>query len=392
MKLFGKLDPAAAMIAGAVILAALVYVVWPSGGTRTINADFSRTVSVYQGSDVKILGVAVGKVVSVTPQGTTVRVKMQYSDKYTLPKDVQAVIISPSIVGDRFVQLTSKTGFGPKYTGSAAFPNGGTLDVKNTAVPLELDEIYGSLSQLTAALGPNGANAPGPNGQPGALSRLLDSTARNFGGQGANFNATIQNLGALSQTLLDNKDQLFGAQAAVEQFVNALAANDTTVRQFSESLAQGASMLSGDRQDLANAMDNLATALDQVRTFVADNQASLTSNIAGLTQISETLVSRRNELAEILRTAPLALNNLALAYNGAAGTLDTRANVGETVNQLSASPTAVLCRFFQAAVGSNATCPLQGLGLPRASFDQIKQAQQANRQAVDVTLGGLVTP
>lgn len=392
MKLFQKLDPAAAMIAGAVILAALIYVVWPSGGTRTINADFSRTVSVYQGSDVKILGVAIGKVVSVTPQGTTVRVKMQYSDKYTLPKDVQAVIISPSIVGDRFVQLTSKTGFGPTYRGSAAFPDGGTLGVKDTAVPLELDEIYGSLSQLTAALGPNGANAPGPNGQPGALSRLLDSTARNFGGQGANFNATIQNLGALSQTLLDNKDQLFGAQAAVEQFVHALAANDTTVRQFSESLAQGASLLSGDRQDLANAMDNLATALDQVRSFVADNQAALTSNIAGLTQISETLVNRRNELAEILRTAPLALNNLALAYNGSSGTLDTRANVGQTGTQLSRSPTAVLCAFFQSAMGSNAPCPLTGLGLPRASFDQIKQAQQANRQTVDVTLGGLVTP
>lgn len=392
MKLFQKLDPTAAAIAAVVILAAVVYVLWPSGGTRTLYADFSRTISVYQGSDVRILGVPVGKVESVTPMGTVVRVKMEYSDKYTLPADVNAVIISPSIVGDRFVQLTSKTGFGPKYQGAAAFANGGTLDSKRTAVPLELDEIFGSLSQVTAALGPQGANAPGPNGQPGALSHLLDSTARNFGGQGANFNATIQNLGALSQTLLDNKDEFFGTQAAVEKFVNALAANDTTVRQFSQSLAAGASMLSSDRQDLASALDNLATALDQVRTFVADNQAALTSNISGLTRISETLVNRRNELAEILRTAPLTLNNLSLAYNGKTGTLDTRTNVGPSVSALTSDPAATLCGFYTAAFGTTLPCPLKGLSLPRPTFDQIQQAQQASRQTADLTLGGLVAP
>lgn len=391
MKLLKKIDPLVAAVAAIVIVGALLYAYWPSSGTKTISADFPRTVSVYQGSDVRILGVPVGQVDSVTPMGQYVRVKMSYSDKYTLPSDVKAMIISPSIVGDRYVQLTPAAG-------SGAFPNNGTLSCGNTcgesgpvqtAVPLELDEIYGSLSQLTAALGPNGANAPDSSGQ-GALTRLLDSTAANFGGQGQNFNSTIQNLGKLSQTLNDNKDDLFGTQTAVEKFVNALAKNDGTVRAFTESLTQGASMLSQDRQDLASALDNLATALDQVRGFVADNRASLTSNIAGLTRISETLVKRRDQLAEILKTAPLALNNLALAYNGKVGTLDTRANIGQSVTQLSASPGKMLCAFFQAGLGSNATCPFAGLG--RTAYEQIKQAQQANSQSVDMTLGGLVAP
>ncbi|MGN6723547.1 MAG: MCE family protein, partial [Marmoricola sp.] len=216
------------------------------------------------------------------------------------------------------------------------------------------------------------------------------TTARNFGGQGINFNNTIQNLGKLSQTLNDNKDVLFGTQAAVEKFVKALAVNDNTVRQFTQSLTQGASMLASDRQDLASALDNLATALDQVRSFVADNKSLLTSNIAGLTRVSETLVKRRNELAEILKTAPLALNNLSLAYNGKAGTLDTRANTGPTLSQLSANPATVLCSFLEVGAGKSIPCPLKGL--PRAAYDQIKQAQQANRQTADLTLAGLVAP
>lgn len=388
MRFLRSIDPLVAAIAALVILGGLVYVIWPSSGTRTIYADFSRTVSVYQGSDVRILGVPVGQVDSVTPMGTVVRVKMEYSDKYKLPKDVHAVIISPSIVGDRFVQLTSKTGFGTAVPAADAFPNGGVLGVTLTATPLELDEIYGSISQFSAALGPNGANAPGSSGQ-GALTRLLDSTARNFGGQGVNFNTTIQNFGKLSQTLNDNKDVLFGTQAAVEKFVNALSVNDSTVRQFTQSLTEGANLLASDRKDLAAALDNLATALGQVRSFVADNRALLTSNIAGLTRVSQTLVKRRNELAEILKVAPLALNNLALAYNGTTGTLDTRANTGPTVSQLSSNPIATLCGLIQAGTGG-AACPLSGL--PRAAFDQIKQAQQSGRQPADLTLGGLVAP
>ncbi|MGN6723658.1 MAG: MCE family protein, partial [Marmoricola sp.] len=227
MKFLKSINPLVAALAAIVIIGALLYVLWPSGGTRIMYADFSRTVSVYQGSDVRILGVPVGKVDSVTPMGTTVRVKLEYDSKYKLPANVKAVIISPSIVADRFVQLTPAVGPG-------VFPDGGTLGTDRTAVPLELDEIFYSISQLSAALGPNGANAPGPTGE-GALTRLLDTTARNFGGQGINFNNPIQNLGKLSQTLNDNKDVLFGTQAAVEKFVKALAVNDNTVRQFTQS-------------------------------------------------------------------------------------------------------------------------------------------------------------
>ncbi len=45
------------------------------------------------------------------------------------------------------------------------------------------------------------------------------------------------------------------------------------------------------------------------------------------------LVKRRGELDQVLRTAPVALNNLALTYNPDTGTLDTNANVGNLESQ-----------------------------------------------------------
>ncbi|GAB3660522.1 MCE family protein [Nocardioides korecus] len=336
MKSLGKVNPIIGVLVVIALVGALLAVFWPGSGQTQVTADFPRSVSLYEGSDVKILGVPVGKVDTVTPAGTSVRVKLHFDSQYKVPADAKAVIISPSIVGDRFVQLT------PAYTGGQVMRSGTTLGMDRTATPLELDQIFGSLNTLTKALGPDGANKVDAGGV-GPLTRLLDSTARNLGGQGVQINKTLKNFGALTKTLADNKDALFSSLSKVENFTNTLATNDKTVRDFNDSLASGANLLAGERQELAAVLKNLATAMVEIRRFVKDNRSSLTRNISGLNKISGTLVKRRTQLDEILRVAPGALNNLFLAGNVHNGTLDVRDNTGELFNQLRQNPAAVLC-------------------------------------------------
>ena len=138
MKVFGKINP---LIAGSSSRRSWRRCWSCSGRARTrstVTADFPRTVSLYEGSDVKILGVAVGKVDTVEPPGPRSRVKFTYEAKYKVPADAKAAVISPSIVGDRFVQLT------PAYTRRRAARDNAKLGVDRTATPLELDEIFGS--------------------------------------------------------------------------------------------------------------------------------------------------------------------------------------------------------------------------------------------------------
>jgi phospholipid/cholesterol/gamma-HCH transport system substrate-binding protein len=383
MRIFRSINPLIAAIAVLALIAALVYVFVPHGSKKYVVADFPRAVSLYEGSQVKILGIAVGKVTSVTPAGTHVVVKMEYDGKYKLPADAKAAVISPSIVGDRFVQFT------PVYQGGPALGDDAHLGLDRTATPLELDTIFRSLNDLNKALGPQGAN------RSGALSNLLDSTAKNFGGQGAQFNTTIRNLGKFTKTLADNKDALFGTTRDLEKFVSALSRNDQTVRRFNDSLASGSAMLAGERQDLAAALRNLATAMTQVRGFVHDNRTELGSNIRGLDTLSKILVKRRAALDEVLHVAPDALNNLALAYNGKMGTLDTRANIGETVNQLVSDPSTVLCTFLGQAPGGQSACRsvTTALKLNRtAPFAAGRTSARSTvvREPIDRSLAGLL--
>ena len=364
-----------AVIVIALVAAALT--MFGGGETKTLTAHFPRTISIYEGSDVRVLGVPVGQVDTVTPSGTHVVVTMSYDADVKVPADAKAAIVAPSIVGDRFVQLT------PVYTGGDVIADGAVLEEDRTAVPLELDQIYSSLDDLTVALGPTGAN------RNGAFSDLLETTAENFGGQGAKFHQTIQDFGKLSQTLDDNKDELFGSARELEGFIGTLAKNDKTVRKFNDSLAQVSEMLSGERQELSTSLNNLATALGQVSTFVKENREVLGRDISGLNRVSKVLVKRRSELGKILDWGPLALNNLALTYNPEAGTLDTNANMGEVINQVESDPSTFLCGFLSQADTSGTLCDLVQQALPRPGTGG-KGVPRSSVDLFDRSLAGLV--
>ncbi len=348
--------------------------------SKTVVAHFPRAISVYEGSEVRVLGVPVGTVTKVEPTGTDVTVTMSYDDTVKVPGDAKAVIIAPSVVGDRYVQLT------PAYAGTGdVLTDGAELGVDDTSQPLELDQIYDSLDRLNVALGPRGAN------KAGALSDLLSVTADNFGGQGTTFRQTIKDFSRLSATLAGNKEELFGSVQALEGFMKTLADNDQTVRQFNQSLADVSTMLAGEREELVAATKNLSTALTEVKGFVEDNKASLSRNITGLNRVSKVLVRQRGALDEILHTAPGALNNLGLTYNPQAGTLDTRANLGEAINQIQYDPAALLCGFVGQVEKSGQVCDTITQLLPKNRPGALGKPDALPAQDVfDPSLGGLV--
>lgn len=339
------------------ILAALVFWAFGRGGDeKTLTAYFPRTVSLYEGSDVRVLGVPIGHVESVTPEGDQVKVVMKYDEDVKIASQAQAVIVAPSVVGDRYVQLT------PPFKSGDVLEDNAELDMGRTQVPLELDQIYQSFDRLTVALGPNGANSEG------ALTDLLQVTAENFGGLGEDFHETIENFGKLSTTLANNKEELFGSAAELQKFITTLAQNDQTVRDFNTSLGEVSQLLADERTTLARALNNLGTALSEVGTFVRDNRAKLGENIRGLDRVAKVLVKQRAAIDEILQLAPVALSNLQQTYNPDTGTLDTNANIGELVGKIESDPKLFLCALVASNDNSGRLCDLiQSLPLPRAA-------------------------
>lgn len=323
---------AIAIVAGVVVVAVLVgagYYVLFHRSVKKVTAHFSAAVGVYKGSDVRMLGIKIGKIDKVTPQGTSVKVDMEYDSKYKLPANAIAVIIPPSIVSDRYVQLA------PVYKSGPVLPDHGDIPLSRTAAPAELDDIYKALNSLSTALGPSGAN------KNGALSDLVNVLAKNLKGTGTQLGQTVADLSQATKTLADNREDLFGTVKNLQAFSDALVASDTQVRKFNDQLAQVARDLSDERADLGAALHNLSVALTTVSTFVKNNQGSFHSDVQGLTVVTNILVKQKGALNEILSVAPVALANLAHTYNPSSGTLDNRSNLDSVTDP------AVLCGTLQ---------------------------------------------
>jgi phospholipid/cholesterol/gamma-HCH transport system substrate-binding protein len=375
-----RLPPVAAAVFALLLIVALVAIVWPGGGKTRVSAHFPSTVALFNKSEVKILGITVGKVTKITPQGETVRVDMEVEDKHKLPVDVKAVIVSPSVVADRFVQLT------PPYRGGPEFRDGGVIPVDRTAVPVELDRVFSSLNDLNVALGPQGAN------KEGSLSRLLSVGADNLEGEGENLNSTIVGLSKAIGTLSDGREDLFGSVQDLQTFTTALARNDAQVRSFNRDLAAVADQLSGERDELSAALKNLAVALAEVNTFVKDNKQLLSENVAGLAEVTGVLAKQKKAMEEFLEVAPIGLSNLGHAFDHNAGALGTRGNQGEMLNDFPLFLCTALttmdvpnaeqsCKTLEDVLGP---LPNPGDLIPHGG------ATRAALQSPDLTLGGIV--
>jgi phospholipid/cholesterol/gamma-HCH transport system substrate-binding protein len=284
------------------VLAGVTLMHASGSGERTLTATFPSTTSLYSGAKVKVLGVPVGKVDSIKVKGTSVQVRISYQADVDLPADVHALIVPPSIVGDRFVQLA------PAYKSGARLPDNARLGLNQTGVPVELDDTYAALDKFAAGLGPKGANANG------ALSRLVTATAKNITGHGAAFNTAVRELTGLIGTLAGSSDDINTTVDNLSALTGTLEGKDAQLRELVTNLARVGAQLNGQRDDISSSVVELQQALGLISTFVRSNRAALKTSISGTKDVSAVLANRTKELSQLLDLAPVGLTSLANIY------------------------------------------------------------------------------
>ena len=396
--------PAQVLLAGAALLAvvlvvSVIVVLWPSTPQTTITAYFQRATGLYAGSDVRILGVKVGYVSSVVPDGAQVRVKLHWDAKQKVPANAEAFIIVPSLVADRYVQLA------PVYTSGPAMHSGQVLPLSQTVVPVELDDANAAINNLSQALGPNGANSKG------AVSKLLSTSAQTLSGQGTNFKKTLQDLANVSSILAANSGNTTDTVTNLAKITQTMAASDSSIRSFESNLSTVSGQLSNERYQLRAALSSLSIALADVSTFIRNNKDQVSANVQGLAQITGILVKEKTGLQEFLDKAPLAAENAMAVYDPNDGSLHSRMNLEYTRN------TAMwLCSLAYSLGAPPKQCeallkPLNALGDPLSKIsldlpglygtenvippppDAYSSGQSpASSQVPDPTFGGIIPP
>ncbi|WP_204079220.1 virulence factor Mce family protein [Mycobacterium riyadhense] len=319
----------------ALVLAAGVIVAMRTAGetARTIVvAYFDNSNGVFAGDDVRIRGVAVGKIVTIEPQPLRSKISFWFDGKYQVPADAKAAILSPQLVTGRAIQLT------PPYTGGPVMVDGAVIPQDRTVVPVEWDDLREQLQRLTELLKPT---APGGVSTLGAL---INTAADNLRGQGATIRDTIIKLSQAVSALGDHSNDIFATLKNLSTLVSALHDSADLLEQLNHNLAAVSSVLADDPNKVAQAAENLNAVVADVQSFAADNREAIGTTSDKLASISKALVGSLDDIKQTLHIAPTVLQNFNNIFEPANGSL-TGALAGTNM----ANPIAFLCGAIQAA-------------------------------------------
>lgn len=321
------------LVLAACLVAAIAYVASPAAGNRIhASGSFTNSTGVFVGDEVRILGVPVGKIDSIRADGDHVRIGFWYDDKYRVPADADAVIISPALVTSRALQLT------PAYTGGAIMAEGAVIPHERTAVPVEWDDFRQQLDKLTQTLQPTE-----PRGV-STLGSFVNTAANNLRGQGAEIHRTIKELGQAFSILGDHSGDLFGTVKNVSILVAALRDSADILRQLNTNLAAVSSLFTNDDGELRQAVESVNAVVGDVHTFVANNRETLGVTSDKLASVSTALVQSLDDIKQVLHVAPNSFQNFINIYQPAQATLTGALAINNFAN-----PVSFLCGAIQAA-------------------------------------------
>ncbi|MDY6996845.1 MAG: MCE family protein [Actinomycetota bacterium] len=308
-------------------------------GPRTIEAIFTTATGIYPGDEVRVSGVEVGTIESITPEGTQTRMVLNVDRDVPIPVDAQAVIVAPNLVAARYVQLT------PAYRSSGpTMPEDTVIPLDRTAVPVEWDEVKEQLMRLATDLGPQS----GVDGT--SVSRFIDSAANAMDGNGEKLRETISQLSGVARVLAEGSGNVVDIIKNLQTFVTALRNSNEQVVMFQNRLATLTSVVDGSRSDLDAALNNLSVAVVDVQRFVSGTRGQASEQVQRLANVTSNLLNNKMEIENLLHTAPNALTNAYNIYSP-----DVGSAVGQFVFNNMSNPLDFVC----GAIGAieNTTAP-----------------------------------
>ncbi|MDD4868450.1 MAG: virulence factor Mce family protein, partial [Mycobacterium sp.] len=309
-----KVTRASVIIGSLVVVLALVagYVGWrlyQKLTNNTVVAYFPEANALYPGDKVQIMGLQVGAIDEIQPAGDKMKVTFHYANKYKVPANAMAVILNPTLVASRAIQLE------PAYKGGPALPDNAVIPEERTQVPVEWDQLRNSITNIVSKLGPTKEQPTGPFGE------VITSYANGLAGKGKQINTTLNSLSQALTALNEGRGDFFAVVRSLALFVNALHQDDQQFVALNQNLADFTTRLARSDGALAGALQQFDSLLATMRPFLDKNRRVLVQDVDNLETVTNTLLQPEplNGLETALHVAPTEAANLNQIYHPSHG-------------------------------------------------------------------------
>jgi len=252
--------------------------------TYTVTAYFDKAIGLFSESAVSVLGVPIGEVMSVTPEGQRVKVVMSIESERKVPADATAFIVPISLISDRYIQLS------PPYESGPILKDGDVLDVDRTSIPVELDDVLSSLKKFLEAV------EAGTASDPGALGAAVKNLANALEGAGSDIDATLGGAGKVSEVIVSESAHLDSIVVRLSSLMSALAEKQTEITQVNTRMAQALGAIADEKASLEGVLSNLAVVTEQLGGIIRDNRPTLEQDLVILTNTTQAALRHQDSL------------------------------------------------------------------------------------------------
>lgn len=257
-------------------------------------AEFTNASGLQPGDTVRIAGVEVGKVNSVSLKDNHAEVSFTVDTSQHLTTTTRAAIHFENLLGQRFLALLP----GPAGVASQQLQPGGVIPLSETTPAIDLTAVFDGFQPLFSALAPDQVN------------ELASSIVQIFQGEGGTINDLVSQTAVLTNNLADRQAVIDALLTSLASLLNTVGVHDTQLGQLIgnfDTLVRG---VAGAHKSLGTAITNLSTLENTTSGLLNQAQPTLNEDISVLETDVQNLSTNQQSIDSLLQGVPGLLNTL----------------------------------------------------------------------------------
>lgn len=275
-----------------------------ASGSNSYRAVFSDAAMLNPGDDVRIAGVRVGQIESVSIVDRN-RAEVHFNvNRAKLPKSTQLFIRYRNLAGLRYMALQKGTADSTEMVSPGhTFEYNEDRALSSTHNAVNLTELFNGFRPLFKQI------------TPADMNKLAETVIQVFqNGDGTDMGATISSLinqtAQLTNTLAD-KDAVIGEMITnLTKVLDTVNKNDeqfTSLLNNTEKLVVG---LAAQRDSVGSAISSVSNLTSVTGSILSQTRPSIQGSLASLKELSDKINARQGDVEKMLATLPVKAEKL----------------------------------------------------------------------------------
>ncbi|MCW2784314.1 MAG: hypothetical protein JWP74_831 [Marmoricola sp.] len=272
-----------------------------NGSTQHYKAEFTDVAGLRTGDDVRVAGVRVGRVQSISITRTGAEVSFDLLEKQRILTTTKLVMRYQNLLGQRYLAMVQSGRQG------AALHAGTTIPVAMTSPGFDLTELLNGFRPLFEALRPDDVNA------------LATSLVKVLQGEGGTVSSLLAQTSHLTNFLAD-RDQLVGEVLTnlTPVLVN-MAGQGTELRSTVIELRDLMTGLATDRKSIGASIDGVSQLIGSTSALLQDIKVPTIAAVTNFRRTMDLFVENKQGFVDAIKSfgTTLAALGRASSYESA---------------------------------------------------------------------------